>query len=173
MIEKCERWDNEMDILKQVSNMIEENGIISKPSCYYPRLTETKKRGRIAFIELYKNLCEGQMSIEHFELFVCKHKDWQIHIQPTDKWGSMRAEWVLQLDLPNVNSEPLLNYLYEFEFLKTPTMPTINHKEEKIDNLSAIKNLACNLEITGQETIQILKYFLAGLEQLSSQGDSP
>lgn len=177
MIEKSERWDNEMDILKQVANMIEEKEIISKSSCYYPRLTDTKKRGRVAFIELYKKLCLAEndclMSINNFELFVCKHKDWVIHIQPTDRWGPMCAEWILELDLPNPNSDDLLKYLYEFEFLKTPDMPSITTKEEKIDNLQAIKNLASNLEITGEEAIQILKYFLAGLEQLSQQGDSP
>ena len=172
ILENSDRWKNEMDILKQVSNMIEEKEIISKPSCYYPRLTDTKKRGRVAFIELYKKLCLEEndclMSINNFELFVCKHKDWQIHIQPTDKWGTMCAEWILELDLPNPNSDDLLKYLYEFDFLKTPVMPSINHKEEKIDNLQAIKNLASNLEITGEEAIQIIKYFLAGLEQLSS-----
>lgn len=168
-IEKSEIWNTEMDILKQVSNLIEEGEIISKSSCYYPRFKESKKRGRVAFIELFKKLAYNNMNISHFELFVCKKKDWKIHIQPTDKYGSMCADWILETEYNSDTAE----YLNRFELLKTPTMPSITTKEEKIDNVSAIKNLASNLEITGEDAIQIIKYFLAGLEQLSSPGGNP
>ncbi len=172
-LEKNEKWDTEMDLFKQYSNLVEEGEVISKQSCYYPRLKETTKRGRVAFIQLYKQICcEGKdkmMSIEDFELFVCKHKDWEIYIQPTDKHGKMSAEWILE----TTNNKLVSNYLEKYEYLCTPELPSINTTEEKIDNVSAIKNLANNLEITGEEAIQIIKYFLVGLEQLSPLGDNP
>jgi len=172
-LEKNAKWETEMDLIKQYSNMVEEGDIISKGSCYYPRFTNTKKRGRVAFIEIYKQICcEGktkQMSIEDFELFVCKHKQWDVHITPTDKHGKLCAEWILQTE----SNENVLKYVCEYEYLMTPELPSISTKEDKIDNISAIKNLASNLDITGEEAIQLIKYFLGGLEQLSSLGGSP
>ncbi len=172
-LEKNERWDQEMDLIKQYSNLIEEGEVLSKSSCYYPRLSQTAKRGRVAFIELYKNICcqdkERMMSIEDFELFVCKQKAWEVHIQPTDKHGSMCAEWVLE-----TQSDTIVNdYVNQYEYLCTPEMPSINTDEEKTDNVSAIKNLASNLNITSSDGIQIIKYFLAELEQLSVQVGNP
>ena len=169
-----ERWNTEMDFLKQYSNMVEEGEVIAKKSCYYPRLKETNKRGRVAFIELYKQICcegkERMMKIENFELFICKHKEWKVHIQPTDKHGKMCADWILETD----GNDMVFEYLKDFEYLMTSVMPSINTElYQHVDNVSAIKNLASNLEITGEEAIQIIKYFLAGLEQLSSLGDSP
>lgn len=166
-IEVCERWNTEMDLIKQFSNMVEDGEIIQKSSCYYPRLVDTTKRGRVAFIELFKEICcegkERMMKIEDFELFVCKHKEWAVYIQPTDKHGKMEAEWIFETEA----TDTVFEYLKEFEYICTPELPSINTQKEKVDNVSAIKNLASNLQITGQEAIQIIKYFLVGLEQLS------
>ena len=163
-LEKNERWETEMDLIKQYSNLVEEGEILSKQACYYPRLKETKKRGRVAFIELYKKICcegkENMMSIRDFELFVCKHKDWRVHIQPTEREGKMGAEWIIETP----TNEIVMNYLKDYEYLMSPVMPTINNDEKKIDNVSAIKNLAKNLNITAKEGLQIIKYFLVGLE---------
>jgi len=171
-LEQNAKWETELDILKQYSNLVEKDQVIAKSACYYPRLSETKKRGRIAFIELYKKLCvDGKtqlMNINDFELFICKHREWDIHIQPTDKWG-MSQEWIMQTE----TNDLVKNYLCQYEYLCTPTMPSITIEEEKIDNVSAIKNLANNLTIKKNELMQLIKYFLEELEQLSLQDDSP
>ena len=103
VLEKSEKWDSEMKIFKEYSDLIENKKVISKASCYYPRLKETKKRGRVAFIELYKKLCcDGKtkkMDLEDFELFVCKHKEWRVYIQPSYKFEDMETELILETDL--------------------------------------------------------------------------
>lgn len=173
ILEKSEKWDTEMQIIKEYSDLVDNEKVIAKAACYYPRLKETKKRGRIAFIELYKNLCcDGKiknMAIEDFELFVCKHREWGVYIQPTDKYGGLNTEYILQTEI----NDNVTKYLYHFEFLMTPNMPSITIEEDKIDNVTAIKNLANNLEITGQDSIKIIKYFVEGLQQLWSLGDNP
>ena len=83
------------------------------------------------------------------------------------------SHWIKAMHDKTANNKLVSNYLEKFEYLCTPELPSINTTEEKIDNVSAIKNLANNLEITGEEAIQIIKYFLGGLEQLSSLGDNP
>jgi hypothetical protein len=127
-------------------------------------LKETKKRGRVAFQELFKKLCcDGKtklMSIEDFEFFICKHKSWIIHIQPTDKHGKMCAEWILETEL----NEGVSEYTSQYEYLCTPNMPSISYEEEKIDNVSAIRNLANNLTIKKNEYLEIVKYFLGKFE---------
>ena len=173
-LDYSDRWNTEMDLIKQYSNLVEEGGVIAKPSCYYPRLTNTNKRGRVAFVELYKKICcDGKtklMSIDNFELFICKHKEWDVKIQPTDKHGKMQAEWILHTEC----NEYISQYLNNFEYLCTPNLPSISTEEhEQLDNVSAIMNLANNLNIRQNELIHIIKYFLERLEQLSLQGDSP
>lgn len=165
-LEYCERWNTELDLIKKYSDLVEEGKVIVKAACYYPRLTETTKRGRVAFIELYKKICcrdkKKLMNISDFEIFVCRHKCWDVVIQPTDKNGNMSSEYLLHTELNDYVSE----YLKNFEYLCTPNIPAITTEEhEQIDNLSAIINLANNLIIKESEIIHIIKYFLGRLEQ--------
>lgn len=163
-LEKNELWDLEMEILSYYQNLIKEKQVISKSSCYYPRLANTNKRGRIAFIELYRSVCcddKKKLSIEDFELFICKNKNWSVLSQPTDKGGEMSTEYILECEIGSFE-----DYLNKFEYLMTPTIPSITINEEKSDNLSAIKNLANNLEITKKDYMELIKYFLGELEPL-------
>ncbi len=160
VLEQNEKWETEMSCLNKLYNLIQDKEIISKSGCYYPRLKDTKKRGRVAFIELYREICidgkEFKMCIEDFEFFACRHKDWKIHIQPTDKEGHMNTEFVLETIK--------LNYINNFEYLQTPELPPVTIEEKETDNISAIKNLTENLEMKGKEIIKVIQYFLEELK---------
>ena len=91
-----------MEILSYYQNLIKEKQVISKSSCYYPRLANTNKRGRIAFNELYRSVCcdeKKKLSIEDFEIFICKNKNWSVLSQPTDKGGEMSTEYILECEI--------------------------------------------------------------------------
>ncbi len=170
-LDKNEQWDLEMRTLYITQNLIDTGEIISKSSCYYPRLKETNKRGRVAFIELYKRIKETynqKLNMKDFELFICKNKDWKIHEQPTDRHGYLNIEYILETEIGSFE-----DYLIKFEYLSTSNMPSITINENELDNVNAIKNVCNNLEMKKIEYIELIKYFVDQLEQASSLVDSP
>ncbi len=160
--EKNDLWDSQLNILLNVSSLIEDDEIISKPSCYYPRMRFTKKRGRVAFIELYKNICINNkvslMSLDDFELFICKNKNWKVHKIPCEKNNVLETELIFETNEHN-------DFLNKFDLIEYNELPSINQDKEQLNNVSAIKNLCNNLDISKNEYIKIIKYFLEGLEQ--------
>tara|TARA_R110001606_G_scaffold95854_2_gene212318 strand:- start:3742 stop:4263 length:522 start_codon:yes stop_codon:yes gene_type:complete len=165
---KNEKWDNEMEILNTYSIMKENKEVVTRQSIYYPRLKDTKKRGRYAFIELYKKLCVNEkdktryMDIDMFELMICRHhKDYKIHIQPTNRYGEdVETMWILETEQTEHNA----NYTSRFDFVMTPELP-YQHKEQ--DKVLAIKTLIENLNPNNNELIKLVKFLVEELEQSS------
>lgn len=170
-LDKNEQWDLEMRTLYITQNLIDTGEIISKSSCYYPRLKDTNKRGRVAFIELYKRIKETynqKLNMKDFELFICKNKDWKIHEQPTDRHGSLNIEYILETEIGYFE-----DYLTKFEYLSVSIMPSITINKTELDNVTAVKNLCNNFDFNQSEYIELIKYFVDQLEQASWLVDSP
>ena len=167
--EKNEIWDTQLNILLNICLLIEDGEIISKNSCYYPRMRFTKKRGRVAFIEIYKNICIHNkislMPIEDFEFFICKNKEWTVNKIPIDKDGILENQLILEIDDDN-------EFINTFDTIEYDELPSINQDENKLNNVMAIKNLCNNLDMSKEEHIKIIKYFLEGLEQFEKQAYS-
>jgi len=165
--EKNEKWETDMEIFRNYELMRQEGKIIHRKNIYYPRLNETKKRGRHAFIELYKKLCLCEkdktryMDIDKFELIICKQKDYKVHIQTTKKYGdNIETMWILETDI----SDNVTNYMNQYEYIQTPDMP---YEEKEQDKVYAISSLIDNLKPNKKEIIKLLGFLVEELEQLS------
>jgi len=165
--EKNEKWEIDMEIFRNYELMRQEGDIIHRKNIYYPRLNETKKRGRHAFIELYKKLCLCEkdktryMDIDKFELIICKQKDYKVHIQTTKKYGdNIETMWILETDI----SDNVTNYMNQYEYIQTPDMP---YEEKEQDKVYAISSLIDNLKPNKKEIIKLLGQLVEELEQLS------
>jgi hypothetical protein len=165
--EKNEKWEIDMEIFRNYELMRQEGDIIHRKNIYYPRLNETKKRGRHAFIELYKKLCLCEkdktryMDIDKFELIICKQKDYKVHIQTTKKYGdNIETMWILETDI----SDNVTNYMNQYEYIQTPDMP---YEEKEQDKVYAISSLIDNLKPNKKEIIKLLGFLVEELEQLS------
>ena len=165
--EKNEKWEIEMEVFRNYELMRESGEIIQRNNIYYPRLKETKKRGRHAFIELYKMLClcmtdkTQNMDIDSFELLVCKHKKFKIHIEPTKRYGgNIETMWILETEI----SDNMTKYLKDYEYIQTPEMP---YEEDGQDKVYAITSLVDNLKPNTNEIIKLIKFLVEELEQSS------
>lgn len=165
--EKNEKWEAEMEIFRNYELMRESEEIVQRNNIYYPRLKETKKRGRHAFIELYKKLCISAtdktryMDMDKFELIVCKHKKYKVHIQPTKRYGDeIESMWILETDI----SDNIAKYLKDYEYIQTPEMP---YEENEQDKVYAITSLVDNLKPSNKELIRLIKVLVEELEHSS------
>ena len=165
--EKNEKWETDMEVFRNYELMRQEGKIIHRKNIYYPRLNETKKRGRHAFIELYKKLCVCEknktryMDIDNFELLICKQQDYKVHIQTTKKYGdNIETMWILETDV----SDNVANYMKQYEYIQTPEMP---YEEKEQDKVFAISSLIDNLKPNKKEIIKLLGQLVEELEQLS------
>lgn len=168
---KNNKWATELQILNNFSSKIQDEEIIHKKNIYYPRLKDTKKRGRHAFIELYKMLCIGEdktifMSIDNFELMICKHRDYKVHIQPTKRYGdNIEIMWILETEITENSSK----YVSQFEYIMTPEMP---YQDKEQDKVFAISTLIENLKPSKKEIIKLLEVLVKELGEEQEQDDN-
>jgi len=169
--EKNEKWATELEILSNFLNMKQDADIIHKSSIYYPRLKETKKRGRHAFIELYKKLCIDDkktryMDLDNFELMICRHKNFKVHIQPTKRYGDeIETMWILETE----TTEHSAKYMSNYEYIMTPEMP---YQDKEQDKVFAISTLIENLKPNKRELIKLLGLLVEELGAEQEQGDN-